>query len=116
MKVLFRFKPYDVDKPGSKAWVGFAEGDTLDDVMYVIDEFGDPTSADVIVLPLTHPMGFCIPYVYTDEYSPDEHYWCTTDEGQREISDWFFEYPVDDPRWETERAVWEDFLRTRIAH
>ena len=114
MRVMFRFKPDAVNKPDNKAWVGFAEGCTWEDIAHVIDEFGDPTSADIVILPKKYPMGFCIPYVYTNEFYPDEYLWCTT--GGREISDWFFEYDVDDPRWETPNTEWEDFLRTRIAH
>lgn len=106
MRVMFRFKPDAVNEPDNKAWIGFAEGYTWEDVADVIDEFGDPASADIVMLPETYRMGFCIPYVYINECSPDEYYWCTT--GDREVSDWFFEYDVDDPRWETERVSLEE--------
>ncbi len=97
MRVIFRFKPDD-----EKAWVGFAEGRTWEDIADVIDEFGDPNSADIVILPKTYPMGFCIPFT-----NDEEEGWDSVDEG-REVSGWFFEYDVDDPRWETERVSLEE--------
>lgn len=109
MKVMFRFKPYVVNKPGNKAWIGFAEGRTWEDIIDVIDEFGDPTSADIVKISASHPMGFCIPYVYDSDDSNDsgEQGWCSVDE-EREISNWFFKYDIDSPEWETKRVLLEE--------
>jgi len=108
MRVLFRFKP-----EGDKAWVGFVEGRTWDDIFHNIDEFGDPFMADVIKLPADRTMSFCVPYInYADD--TEEEVWDTDRDDEVEVGDWFHEYPVDSQEWEKNCAAWGKYLITRV--
>lgn len=102
MKVMFRFKP-----DNDKAWIGYTEGDTWEDIFMDIDEFGDPYSVDVFKLPSRQYVSFCVPY----EYDPKEDYWVA--QPELELGGFFLNYPVDAPEWETPNSAWENFLRTR---
>ena len=111
MRVMFRFKP-----EGDKAWVGFVEGRTWDDIFHNIDEFGDPYSTDVIKLPADRTMSFCVPYIDYPEDGTEEGGWDTDPDDEIEVGDWFYEYPPDSPEWEKHRSIWEKYLSTRVAY
>ena len=108
MRILFRFKP-----EGDKAWVGFVEGRTWDDIFHNIDEFGDPFSADVIKLPADRTMSFCVPYIHYAD-ATEEGGWDTDPDDEVEVGDWFREYPVDSPEWERDCDAWGKYLITKV--
>ena len=104
MRVLFRFKPND-----KKAWVGFTEGETWEDIFWAIDEYGDPNEAAVIKLPYKYTMGFCVPFSNDPNHDGD---WEPEDKD-REIGEWFWMAipDIDGPEWETRvPKEWREYL------
>jgi|TARA_R110000744_G_scaffold350530_1_gene456239 hypothetical protein len=102
MRVLFRFKPND-----KKAWVGFTEGETWEDIFWAIDEYGDPNETAVIKLPHKYPMGFCVPFT-----NDGDEGWSALEED-REIAGEFYESmpDIDGPEWETKQAKeWREYI------
>jgi len=102
MRVAFRFKP-----EGDKAWVGFAEGHTWEDIFDNIDQYGDPCSADVIRIPKARQMSFCIPY----EYNSQEDWWERAETREiDEICGEFSEFEPDSDIWKINDTAWKKFL------
>ena len=106
MRVLFRFKPND-----KKAWVGFTEGKTWEDIFWAIDEYGDPNETAVIKLPHKYPMGFCVPFTSNPNHDGD---WESENKDREIAGEFYASMPdIDGPEWETQSKQWVKYLSDR---